>query len=175
MEAKNVLIFFKKNKYILIVVFVGILLMNLPITTKDSTSYSEKNENEFDIDRFESRIEKTLYECEGVGRVKVILSVESGPESVYAKDAKKSQREQREGVIVESDSDMKPSILSEGSGKESPIKIKEMYPKFRGALVVCDGADNATVRRIVLDSITALTGLKSDSISVIKMKVSGGK
>ncbi len=175
MEAKNAIVFFKKNKYILIVVFVGVLLMNLPIATKDSASYSKKNENEFDIDLFESRIEKTLYECEGVGRIKVVLSVESGTESVYAKDAKKSQREQQEGVIVESDSDTKPSIMSEGSGKESPIKIKEMYPKFRGALIVCDGADDVAVRRIVLESIAALTGLKSDSISVIKMKVSGGK
>ena len=175
METKNALVFLKKHKYVLVVVLVGVLLMNLPSGTNGDTSDSEVFESKFDIDKFESRIEKTLYECEGVGRAKVVLSVESGPESVYAKDAKKSQREQPEGVVVESDSDMKPSIMSEGAGKESPIKIKEMYPEFRGALVVCDGANDVNVRRIVIDSVSALTGLKSDSISVVKMKVSGGQ
>ena len=174
MELKSFLDFIKKYKYVLAVVIAGMIFMNFPSGTKSEISGNESCETEFDINEFEARIEKTLAVCEGVGRVKVVLSVDSGPENIYEKDAKKSLREQREGVVVESDSEAKPSILSEGSGKESPIKIKEMYPKFRGALVVCDGANDAGVRRIVVDSISALTGLKSDGISITKMKISGG-
>ena len=175
MELKSFRAYIKKYKYIFIVVLAGIVLMNVPGKESANDTVNTNDGSEFSIDEFESGVEKILAECEGVGRVKVILSVDSGPESVYAKEARKSQREQREGVILESDSDTKPSIMSEGSGKESPIKIKVMYPQFRGALVVCDGADDAAVRRTVIESISALTGLKSDCISVIKMKVSGGQ
>ena len=174
MEIKRIIDSVWKYKYVVIIVFAGVLLMNFPSINKGKTNNSEFYESKFNIDDFESRIEKSLVECEGVGRAKVILSIDSGPESVYAKEAKKSQREQKEGT-VESDSDMKPSIISEGSGKESPVKIKELYPKFRGALVICDGADEAGVRKTVVDSISALTGLGADSISVIKMKALGGK
>lgn len=170
----NIIGIIKKYKYIIAVIIVGIFFMSIPDVSDNKSSTLTANEINFDVKDFEARIEKILIECEGVGRVKVILSVDSGPEFVYAKDSKKSQRAQQEGV-VESDSDVKPTIMSEGSGKESPIKIKEMYPKFRGALVVCDGAEDAAVKRIVVDSIMSLTGLKSDSISVIKMKMPGGK
>ena len=40
----------------------------------------------------------------------------------------------------------------------------------RGAVVVCDGADSATVRLRIMQAVSALTGLGSDKISVIKMK-----
>ena len=113
-------------------------------------------------------MEKTLSECEGVGRCKVMLSVSSGPESVFAKEARESRRED-EGAR-ESDIDTKPSVLSGGAGGESPVLIKELYPEFRGAVVICDGAGSASLREKVVGAVSALTGLRSDRISVIKMK-----
>ena len=109
-----------------------------------------------------------LSECEGVGRCKVMLSVSSGPESVFAKEARESRRED-EGAR-ESDIDTKPSIISGGSGGETPVLIKEMYPEFQGAVVICDGAGSAALRGKVVEAVSVLTGLRSDRISVIKMK-----
>ena len=39
-----------------------------------------------------------------------------------------------------------------------------------GALVVCDGADSASVRLAIIQAVSSLTGLGSNKIAVVKMK-----
>lgn len=155
-----------KYKYILLVIAVGFLLLTFPAGEKSGKE--EKRSESFNLQAFEKQVEKTLSECEGVGRCKVMLSVSSGPESVFAKEARESRRED-EGAR-ESDIDTKPSIISGGSGGETPVLIKEMYPEFQGAVVICDGAGSAALRGKVVEAVSVLTGLRSDRISVIKMK-----
>ena len=45
-----------------------------------------------------------------------------------------------------------------------------IYPQFQGALIVSEGADNAQVRWSIVCAVSALTGLGSDKITVVKMK-----
>ncbi len=159
----------QKYRYLAVIIFVGLFLLVLPQGEKEKETAKESFV-EFELDRFEKRIEACLSECNGVGRCKVILSINSGPESVFEKDSKKSARENESGVMIESDSDIKPSIVSEGSGRQSPLIVKELYPEFRGAVIICDGADRTDVQSSVISSVSALTGLGSNKISIIKMK-----
>jgi len=41
---------------------------------------------------------------------------------------------------------------------------------YRGAVVVCQGGDNASVRLAVVEAVSNATGLTSDRITVLKMK-----
>jgi len=170
LDLKRVWGFVCKYKYIAAILFVGLILLLLPGGNTDDIADAVYAGVSFRTEDFEKRIESALLQCEGVGRARVILSVDSGPESVYAKEAKQTVREQESGVVTESDSDMKPSIMSEGSGRERPIVIKELYPEFRGALVICDGAEATSVRKCIIESVSALTGLSTERISVVKMK-----
>lgn len=174
MEKKNLKLwplpkFFMKYKYLIVIIAVGFFLLVLP-QEKNSEAEEKNTSAMFDVEKLEKRVEKALSVCSGVGRCEVILSIDSGPANVYEKDAKKSERENEGGVIYERDSDTKPSIFSEGSGRESPLVIKEVYPSFRGAMIICDGAESPTVRTAITNSVTALTGLSADKISIIKMK-----
>ncbi len=155
-----------KYKYILLVIAAGFLLLTFPGNEKNSEE-GKKTES-FNLQMFEKQVERTLSECEGVGRCKVMLSVSSGPESVFAKESRESRREDERAS--ESDVDTKPSIMNGGSGGESPVLVKELYPEFRGAVIICDGAGSATLREKVIGAVSAITGLGSDRISVIKMK-----
>lgn len=158
-----------KYKYAIAVIAVGILLLGFPSSKENPSETSFVDTVNFDIDAFENRIEKALTECEGVGKVNVILSVESGLEKVYAKEEKQSIRKS-DDATNESDSDMRPSKISEGAGREVPLLVKEKYPKFRGAAVICTGADKLEVQKNIIEVVGALTGLSSDRISVAKMK-----
>ncbi len=161
-----------KYKYIIVIAVVGLLLLSFP-STKPEKSASDKNISEiFSLPEFEKRLENTLTSCRGVGRAKVILTIKSGPESVYAKEERQSSEKRGNGENSDesSDSDIKPSILSVGSGKEEPVVVKQVYPKFQGAVVVCDGADDIKVCSDVTTAVSALTGLTTDKISIIKMK-----
>ncbi len=161
--------FLMKYKYLIAVIAVGFFLLLLP---QEKNNVTEKNSTlvPFEVEKFEKRVENALSECSGVGRCEVILSIDSGPANIYEKESKESERENEGGVMLERDSDTKPSILSEGSGRESPLVIKEVYPEFRGAMIICDGAESASVRSAITSSVTALTGLSADKISIIKMK-----
>ena len=55
-------------------------------------------------------------------------------------------------------------------GSEALVMRKRLYPEYKGAVVVCDGADNAGIRLKVINAVGALTGLSSDRITVMKMK-----
>ncbi len=158
--------FIGKYKYILLIIAAGFLLMTFPSGEKRKTDVGKAES--FNLSAFEKEVERALSECEGVGRCKVMLSVNSGTESVFAKEARESRR--KDESVTESDIDTKPSIMSGGSGSETPVLIKELYPEFRGAVVICDGADSAALRGRVTEAVAALTGLRSDRISVIKMK-----
>ena len=98
----------------------------------------------------------------------VTLSVNGGIESVYAEEEKLSTRD-RNGD-KETDSDRRPSVVSEGSGRDSAVIVKELYPEFLGAAIVCDGADNPRVCLDVINTVSSLTGISSERISVTKMK-----
>ncbi|MBQ8004401.1 MAG: hypothetical protein IJ299_04845 [Oscillospiraceae bacterium] len=155
-----------KYKYILLVIVAGLLLMVFPSGEKNDSDDHKKES--FNLSVFEREVERALSECEGVGRCKVMLSVNSGTENVFANEERESRR--KDESMTESDIDTKPSIMSEKSGGETPVLIKELYPEFRGAVVICDGADSAVLREKVSDAVAALTGLRHDRISVIKMK-----
>lgn len=45
-----------------------------------------------------------------------------------------------------------------------------VYPRYQGALIVCDGAGDAKTQMAVLEAVTALTGLRSDAVTVLKRK-----
>ncbi len=167
-KKKDLLKLAGKYKYIIVVIAVGLLFLSFPSGEGNSTDVAKLSCTDFDVQEFEKRIEKALASCDGVGRAQVILSVDSGPESVYARESSERLREQED--ITESDSDTKPSIMSEGSGREAPVIVKELYPEFRGAMVICDGADSATIRTKVTECVASLTGLTSNRISIIKMK-----
>ncbi|MBE6911051.1 MAG: hypothetical protein IJO61_09080 [Oscillospiraceae bacterium] len=161
--------FVKKYKYVIVVLVVGIFLVGFPSGKETDQKSVSSDTMEFDVGEFEKRVEKVLSECEGVGKVNVILSIESGPEKVYAKEEKQSEKKDNE-TTKESDRDIKPSIISEGSGYEVPVLVKERYPKFRGAAIACTGAESLEVQKSIIEVVSALTGLSSDRISVVKMK-----
>ena len=50
---------------------------------------------------------------------------------------------------------------------------QEIYPQYRGALVVCDGGNSDRVRLAVVEAVSALTGLGADKISVVQWRDAG--
>ena len=57
-----------------------------------------------------------------------------------------------------------------GGSEKEPAVQSTVYPTYQGALVVCDGAERASVRLAVTQAVSSLTGLGSNKIAVVKMK-----
>lgn len=162
-----------RYKYFLAVIAVGVLLLlsaNVP-TDKPEKEEDVQTESAFNLQAFQQSVADSLAQIEGAGRVDVLLSLEAGEESVYASDV--SQSSQSTGGSSDSNSETYQStmsILSDGSYGETPVLIKSKYPTFRGAVILCEGADNDTVRLQIVQAVSALCGISSDHISISKLK-----
>ena len=151
----------KKYKFVLLVVLVGIILMLLPVSFQ--TKETEENKSQipqesFDLAAMEQRMEEVLGKIDGVGKLRLMLTLQSGTRLTLAEDTQRDQdRTQREIVT-----------LNRGSGNQEIVITNRFYPVYQGAVVVCQGADSSAVRLAITETVQALTGLPSDRIRVAK-------
>lgn len=158
-----------RYKFFLLVILVGVLLLTSGIQPASDTQQQEaaQADSAFDLQEFQQAVADNLSQIDGAGRVTVLLSLETGEEAVYAADVSKSSQ------TTDTDSaesyESTTSILSDGSYGEAPILIKNKYPTFRGAVVLCEGAENDAVRLQIVHAVSALCKISSDCISVSKL------
>ena len=149
----------KKYKFVLLVDLVGVMLMLLPVSsgTEEPTAEARASEESFDLEAEERRMEELLGRIDGVGKLRLMLTLQSGTRLTLAEDSQKDQdRTQRETVT-----------LNRGSSQEVVV-TNRYYSVYQGAVVVCQGADSSAVRLAITETVQALTGLPSDRIQVAK-------
>ena len=159
----------KKYKYAALIVLLGVFLMLLPRlgggTDRQDTQTLYGVET-YSLTETEEKMEDILSHIDGVGRLRVMLTLSSGPQLQLAADTDQTggesdTRTRRETVTV-----------NRGSGYQEVVITRQLCPVYQGAVVVCQGAGNAAVRLAVVEAVSALTGLSSDKISVVKWKQS---
>lgn len=159
---------FGRYKYVLLVAVLGAFLLLLPKqeSAKSDAAPTYLSDESSDIRQLEREMEEILSKMSGVGRVDVMLTVESGGELVLATDStlRYSGSPQRPDDYDRSNETV---TVSGGNGTEVVV-TQERSAKFRGALIVCDGGDNDAVRLKILEAVCALTGLGSDRVAVVR-------
>ena len=157
----------ERYKFVLLVLLAGVVLLLWPTgepSDQSGTGTTQTQEVDYDVEVLEEKLSRTLSKVEGAGTVEVVLSVQSGPRQILARD---SDRETGEG---ESHSQETTVILSRGSGVEDTVTVQQLSPQFRGALVVCSGGGDPSVRLALTEAVSALTGLGADKISICEGK-----
>ena len=154
---------------IAVIVILGVILLLLPSGEKKAPETKPPEitpEVATDtVESFERRLTDALSKIEDAGRVTVVLSLQSDGETYFVKDREYSEktgesREQNEETV----------IVSSGSSVQAPVVVKHGYPEYRGALVVAEGAGDATVKLAIIQAVSALTGLGTDRVTVVKMQ-----
>lgn len=174
-------------EYLIIIIAIGVLIIfaaNL-ITpgetngTKKGATYtakveSQKNSNEPNY-KMEQRLARILADIRGVGRVSVMITYSSGPESVLARQEKSSQTNSSEkdsagGERKTAQNNLETSFLmaDEQGGLKEPIVIRQVASKILGVIVVAEGGDNSTVKGDIAAAVEAATGIPEYRIKVFK-------
>lgn len=107
-------------KYALAAVLAGVLLLILPTGTSRKADSEQTAQEPYPA--VQSEMERVLSAFDGVGRLRLMLTVVPGTE------------------------------------------------RWAGAVIVCEGGDNAAVRLQLTRAVSSLTGLSSDKITVVKGK-----
>ena len=104
--------------------------------------------------RLETRLTALISRVEGAGKTAVMVTLESGSESIYATDT---------------DSDGSSTHVLLGSGKADGLVETVETPRVLGVAVVCEGGGSAAVQSRVTALVQALTGIGTNHITVAKM------
>ena len=152
----------KKGKLALLILLAGILLLLLPSGKSQGTGGEKKENTACAAEQTERRMEELLRHTEGVGRVRVMLTLQSSSRLTLARDQSDTRRQEEEK------SQSQVVTLPRGSGCQEVVVTEELYPTYRGALVTCEGAADPQVRLQVVKTVSVLTGLGSDRITVVQ-------
>ena len=149
----------ERFKYPALILLLGLALILWPAKQKQEaapeiTVQAEPQES------LEAKMEAVLSCIDGAGDVRVLLSKHSGDETVYQTD---------ETVSRDADAESR-TCTTVMAGSDAPVVRQTVYGQYRGALIVCRGADSPTVRLQIVNAVAGLTGLPTDRITVIKMK-----
>ena len=165
--TKRVGEFFRKYRYIAIILLAGVLFMCLPNrnTTQDTKANDETIAAQMDTTMaLDESLSEILSQIHGAGNVRVLLTLQRGEETIYQTDSHTT-------VNDESNSTQIDTVMITGSERGQSGLIKQINPPiYMGAIVVCQGADSPSVRLAVVEAVSKVTGLGADRISVLKMK-----
>lgn len=156
-----------KYKYVLLVILAGVVLLLLPTSGKSSPKAEAQQPEAFQADtadKIERKLEDALSQVEGAGKVTVVLTLKSSGRQILAQDRTSSEKDGG------TDSTVTTVVVSKGSGVEETVPLQQLSPEFQGALVVCSGGNDPSVRLELVKAVSALTGLGTDRITVCKGK-----
>ena len=143
---------FGKYKYPILVVLVGMALLLLPGREAEEPAVPVVTVTE---ESLEQRLEALLAQIEGAGAVRVLLTEDTGRETLWQTDI---------------DSDREDTVIVEDSDRnETGLVRRTRSPSYRGAVILCQGADVPSVKLAIVEAVRCVTGLGADRISVQKM------
>ena len=148
---------FGKYKYILLVVAVGIVLMLIPSGSKQSSSATQVVQVPAATTSLSKELEEILSNIQGAGRVQVMLTVKTGEQTIYQTDSPSTDRQDT-------------VIITGGDRGQSGLVQQIISPTYRGAIILCQGAESASVCLAIKEAVSKVTGLDTSQISVLKMK-----
>ena len=152
-------------KYVLLVAAAGVLCLLWP-GGGEAGERAETPVSGVDMAGVEAEMEEILSTIQGVGQLRLMLTLDTGAQRELAGDTSLSYN----GAVTAPEDYTRTSqtVVVSGSDGDQVVVTREVCPRYRGALVVCQGAGDAGVRLAVVEAVSALTGLGSDRISVIE-------
>jgi stage III sporulation protein AG len=192
-------LFKKDNLIILILMGVLLFIIALPYkSSKNDTADDSDNQNKSDMSNditadtlsetsagqsdmeeyaaiLESRLEAILSDVDGVGKVKVMVTLSSSEELVIEKDKPSSRSQTNESdtnggtrVITQTENNEETVYTTEGNASY-PYVVKTIVPQVEGVVVVGEGCGKGSVDKNVTEIVQALFGLEAHKVKVVKM------
>ena len=160
-QKEKVIQWLGKYRYVLLVVLLGLGLMLIPSENGKGSSTNPTStvpvENGISL---AEELEEILSYIQGAGKVQVMLTVAKGEEIIYQTDGSTAENGGRQDTVV----------ITDENRTQSGLVQQSIPPTYRGAIVVCQGADSPTVCLAIKEAVSKVTGLDTSQISVLKMK-----
>lgn len=169
----------KKTMFIVLAGIIGVLILVasefIPEGEKAKEDEEEIQVSEYNIENhyeyaemLEKKLTDLISSIEGAGATKVMLTLESSSEAVYAQNDKtdmESNDENSEKISKENDY----VLIKTDSSKEEALLLKIIQPEVKGVAVVCEGGDSIYVQQKIIETISAVFDINASKIKVTKL------
>ena len=107
-------------------------------------------------EELETQLKELIEQLDGAGRTVVMVTLESGEETIYAVDTQSGQMQNQETHV----------LLEDGSALEETTYL----PAVCGVAVICDGGGDVRVAARITELVRALLDLSANRICVEQRK-----
>ena len=170
----------KRNLVILLICALGFIMIILSGWGDEATNKSSKKiENNFNVISYEKDLENRLVDIvekiDGVGKTKIMITLENSIEYIYAKE-KKQKRDKiddyNNNVTLKTqernDQEEKLMLVDGPNGKKHALIKTELQPKIKGVVIVCQGGDNPVIGQKITNLITTVLDIPTSKVYVTK-------
>ena len=180
--------FFEKSKLVsklkqikhieiyLIVLLVAVVLFVWFLDFDGNKSKTEVKEISNTVDLYaaelETKLEKTLSQIDGAGKVSVMITLDGSSQLILAYETEQksntTDNTTANGTTTKTNNTTQQStpIIINANGQSSPLVLSEIMPAVKGVVVVCEGANNIRVKLNILEAVEALLGVTSSQIEI---------
>ena len=178
----------------LILILIGILLCVIAIPTEKKESKSDLSNRTDDIiddhrvqdkadeapdyiQYWEDKLEETLSCVDGVGKVRVLITLQNSEQKIVEKDGPEeytdTEEEDASGgmrTIGESRIEKSTVYTSDGQGGNIPYVVMTIPPSVEGVVVIAQMADQVSAAQNIIEAIQVLFDIDANKIKIVKMK-----
>ncbi len=171
----------KKVKILAAVLIAGIVLIALSEFWPSGSRSKAKQDSQDTkatqqyTQELEDKIKGIVGSISGVGDLKVLVTLESSEETVYAQETKTSVDSTQDAMNQNGKTQLKESteqkyLLVEGEdGKKQALVKTTKEPAVKGIVIVCEGGDRTAVKAEVIDAVTTALDISSSRVCVTKI------
>lgn len=169
---KNIKDFLCEKNIVFICLFVGVVLLILPILFGNEKQREQETKTTADelaeyTEMLENSLKNAVSGITGNDNVRVMITLESSFENVYVSDASINEAITADKTDKKSE---KQLVLTGASGQsQTPVIVKRIPPKVKGAVIVCEGGNDKNLKSCI--AAMAATAL---NISETRIYVTGG-
>ncbi len=143
------------------------------IESEQQTEQTEQTEQkQYHIEQeIEKRLENIFSNMEGVGQVKVMVTMKNTKASVLAKEERKEYSFTEEGKKIQSQKEENTIVMTEDNrGTRTPVIVQEKMPEIEGIVIVAEGGEDARIAQMLSEASQALLNVPAHKVAVLKMK-----
>lgn len=126
---------------------------------------------------WEEKLEEALRFVEGVGKVRVLITVRESEQKIVEKDGPEtysdtSEKDAAGGSRIAGESRIEKSTVytTDESGRNVPYVTMTIPPAVEGVVVIAQGAQKQSVQENIIEAIQVLFDIDANKIKIVKMK-----
>lgn len=142
---------------------------------QDKSTYEQETSAETDYQtKLEQELEAFLSEVEGIGKVEVLIYLNTTQEYVVEKDipAYKVTRQDTDGQSSEDNKEEGTVYTVNSNGDQVPFISQTRHPAIEGVVIAAEGAGQENIKIQIIRAVMALYGVEPNKIDVLERKKS---